>query len=95
MTKFLVAFVALLLLLFHFLRRFERARPEDRGTDKAAVTTLLTAMFAGGGVLGVLLLTQPHFFASIISSRNSCIRTSVPLFKKEGPRSTQTKWREA
>lgn len=48
-----VAFVALaftaLLLLFHFLRRFEHARPEDRGRVKAAVwalTTLLTAMFA-------------------------------------------------
>ncbi|GJN00932.1 hypothetical protein PR202_ga18159 [Eleusine coracana subsp. coracana] len=48
-----VAFVALaftaLLLLFHFLRRFEHARPEDRGSVKAAVwalTTLLTAMFA-------------------------------------------------
>ncbi|KAJ1257968.1 hypothetical protein BS78_10G037300 [Paspalum vaginatum] len=48
-----LAFVALayaaLLLLLYFLRRFERARPGDRGGAKAAVwalSTLLTAMFA-------------------------------------------------
>ncbi|WVZ82569.1 hypothetical protein U9M48_029823 [Paspalum notatum var. saurae] len=48
-----LAFVALayaaLLLLLHFLRRFERAPPEGRGRAKAAVwalSTLLTAMFA-------------------------------------------------
>ncbi|XP_062178537.1 uncharacterized protein LOC133883277 [Phragmites australis] len=48
-----VAFVALayaaLLLLFHFLRKFERVPPADRGKVKAAVwalSTLLTAMFA-------------------------------------------------
>ena len=45
-----LAYAALLLLL-HFLRKFERARPgdDDRGKAKAAVwalTTLLTAMFA-------------------------------------------------
>nr|ACG27034.1 hypothetical protein [Zea mays] len=49
---FVVAADAALLLLLHFLRRFERARPGDdggRGRAKAAVwalTTLLTAMFA-------------------------------------------------
>lgn len=48
-----VAFVALafaaLLQLFHFLRKFERARPEDRGRVKPAIwvlSTMLTAMFA-------------------------------------------------
>lgn len=48
---FVVSANAALLLLLHFLRRFERARPgdDDRGKAKAAVwtlTTLLTAMFA-------------------------------------------------
>ncbi|OEL36994.1 hypothetical protein BAE44_0001987 [Dichanthelium oligosanthes] len=48
-----VAFVAVayaaLLLLLHFLRRFERAPPADRGRIKAAVwalSTVLTALFA-------------------------------------------------
>ncbi|XP_066373188.1 uncharacterized protein [Miscanthus floridulus] len=49
---FVVSANAALLVLLHFLRRFERARPagdDDRGKAKAAVwalTTLLTAMFA-------------------------------------------------
>ncbi|XP_066374166.1 uncharacterized protein [Miscanthus floridulus] len=48
---FVVAANAALLLLLHFLRKFERARPgdDDRGKAKAAVwalTTLLMAMFA-------------------------------------------------
>ncbi|EAY99666.1 hypothetical protein OsI_21644 [Oryza sativa Indica Group] len=48
-VAFVVAAYAALLLLFYFLGRFERARPEERGKVKAAVwslTTLLTAMFA-------------------------------------------------
>ena len=50
-VRFVVSATAALLLLLHFLRKFERARPgdDDRGKAKAAVwalTTLLTAMFA-------------------------------------------------
>ncbi|EEE61089.1 hypothetical protein OsJ_14983 [Oryza sativa Japonica Group] len=48
-VAFVVAAYAALLLLFYFLGKFERARPEERGKVKAAVwslTTLLTAMFA-------------------------------------------------
>lgn len=53
-VAFVVSANAALLLLLHFLRRFERARArpgdeDDRGKAKAAVwalTTLLTAMFA-------------------------------------------------
>jgi hypothetical protein len=48
-TTFVLVADAALLLLLHFLRRFEHARPEGRGTAKAAVwalTTLLTVMFA-------------------------------------------------
>uniref|UniRef100_A0A0E0L7S0 Uncharacterized protein n=1 Tax=Oryza punctata TaxID=4537 RepID=A0A0E0L7S0_ORYPU len=48
-VAFVVGAYAALLLLFYFLGKFERARPEERGRVKAAVwslTTLLTAMFA-------------------------------------------------
>uniref|UniRef100_A0A0E0DWY3 Uncharacterized protein n=1 Tax=Oryza meridionalis TaxID=40149 RepID=A0A0E0DWY3_9ORYZ len=47
-VAFVVAAYAALLLLFYFLGKFERARPEERGKVKVAVwslTTLLTAMF--------------------------------------------------
>ncbi|CAN6208751.1 unnamed protein product [Urochloa humidicola] len=46
---FVATAYAALLLLLHFLRRFERAPPAGRGRIKAAVwalTTLLTVMFA-------------------------------------------------
>lgn len=48
-VAFVVFTYAALLLLFHFLRKFERARPEDGGKVKAAIwvlSTLLTTMFA-------------------------------------------------